>query len=198
MSPPGKLRVQACAFDAYGTLLDVHSAVATAGRGLGERGAALSETWRRTQLQYTWLRSLMRRHRDFASVTADMVDDLAAGGVTSVAMGDAVDEHTIGNTFDMVGVAMNLGGATYRNPAADHALGRCIVCHMPQTARAASWIVDDEGFAIRGDIASHTFRTISPDTSELMALSGVDPVPSSCVDCHRGFPRGGWRPKSDR
>jgi 2-haloacid dehalogenase len=60
--------VRAFVFDAYGTLFDTHSVVA-AGRGLTDDLLALSRTWRRKQLEYTWLRALMGRYEDFWSVT---------------------------------------------------------------------------------------------------------------------------------
>jgi 2-haloacid dehalogenase len=56
-------------FDAYGTLFDVHSVVALCDELWPERGAQLSQLWRTKQLEYTWLRSLMGRYEDFASVT---------------------------------------------------------------------------------------------------------------------------------
>jgi 2-haloacid dehalogenase len=64
----------ACVFDAYGTLLDVNAAVAAESRALGERAAELAALWRRKQLEYSWLRSLMRRHADFWQVTQDGLD----------------------------------------------------------------------------------------------------------------------------
>ena len=66
--------VRAVVFDAYGTLLDFASAAARAGDALGDRGRALSDLWRRKQLEYTWLRSLMRRHVDFWQVTGEALD----------------------------------------------------------------------------------------------------------------------------
>jgi len=66
--------IQACVFDAYGTLFDFNSAVARCHGELGEKAQALSNVWRDKQLQYTWLRSLMGRHRDFRQVTADALD----------------------------------------------------------------------------------------------------------------------------
>lgn len=69
--------IEACVFDAYGTLFDVHSAVAQCRErfGLEEAPARLmSETWRTRQLQYTWLRSLMGRHVDFWQVTGEALD----------------------------------------------------------------------------------------------------------------------------
>ena len=63
--------IKACAFDAYGTLFDVHSAVGRYRERLGPQAEAISGLWRRKQLEYTWLRSLMRCHADFWQVTAD-------------------------------------------------------------------------------------------------------------------------------
>ena len=66
--------IQACVFDAYGTLFDVHSAVARLHEKIGPEAAALSMSWRSKQLEYTWLRSLMQAHADFWQVTADALD----------------------------------------------------------------------------------------------------------------------------
>ncbi len=66
--------VKACVFDAYGTLFDVHSAVRRHADRLGPAGAAVSQLWRSKQLEYTWLRTLMGRYVDFATVTADALD----------------------------------------------------------------------------------------------------------------------------
>jgi 2-haloacid dehalogenase len=64
-------RVKACVFDAYGTLLDLASAVAPHAAALGEAAAPLLALWRRKQLEYTWLRTLMGRHADFETITRD-------------------------------------------------------------------------------------------------------------------------------
>ena len=66
--------IQACVFDAYGTLFDVHSAVARHRERLGEHADRVSALWRQKQLEYTWLRSLMRRHADFWQITGDALD----------------------------------------------------------------------------------------------------------------------------
>lgn len=66
--------VGAVVFDVYGTLLDVGAAVEPARRRIGERADRLGELWRRKQLEYSWLRSLMRAHRDFEGLTADALD----------------------------------------------------------------------------------------------------------------------------
>jgi 2-haloacid dehalogenase len=66
--------IRACVFDAYGTLFDVHSAVARLRARVGEQADALSQLWRTKQLEYTWLRALMGRHADFWQVTGDALD----------------------------------------------------------------------------------------------------------------------------
>lgn len=66
--------IEACVFDAYGTLFDVHSAVGVHRERLGSKADAVSMTWRTKQLEYTWLRSLMGAYTDFWQVTADALD----------------------------------------------------------------------------------------------------------------------------
>jgi 2-haloacid dehalogenase len=74
--------IEACVFDAYGTLFDVHSAVARLRARVGEEADGLSQLWRTKQLEYTWLRALMGRHVDFWQVTGDALDyALARTGV---------------------------------------------------------------------------------------------------------------------
>lgn len=68
---------KALVFDAYGTLFDVHSVSGEAERRFPGRGAELSRLWRQKQLEYTWLRSLMGRYRDFETVTADALHHAA-------------------------------------------------------------------------------------------------------------------------
>ncbi len=74
MADPRFSDIGACAFDAYGTLFDVHSAAARCRPDLGDKADAVSQTWRDKQLQYTWLRSLMGKHVDFWQVTGDALD----------------------------------------------------------------------------------------------------------------------------
>jgi 2-haloacid dehalogenase len=66
--------IEACVFDAYGTLFDVNSASRTAQDSLGQKWQPLAELWRAKQLQYTWLRGLAGRHADFWQVTGDALD----------------------------------------------------------------------------------------------------------------------------
>ena len=63
-----------CVFDAYGTLFDVHSAVGRYREVLGEKADPVSILWRTKQLEYTWLRSLMRQHVDFWQITSDALE----------------------------------------------------------------------------------------------------------------------------
>jgi 2-haloacid dehalogenase len=64
-----KMGIQAIAFDAYGTLFNVHSVVALCDRKFPGRGVELSGLWRAKQLEYTWLRSLSGQYEDFWKVT---------------------------------------------------------------------------------------------------------------------------------
>jgi len=66
--------IDACVFDAYGTLFDVAAAAANCSNALGDKAASLSALWRTKQLEYTWLRSLMGEYVDFSQVTSDGLD----------------------------------------------------------------------------------------------------------------------------
>ena len=93
MTHPAFSAVQACVFDAYGTLFDVHSAVARGGAALGDKADDVSNLWRQKQLEYTWLRSLMGAHADFWQVTADGLDfALASHGIEDAALADRLME----------------------------------------------------------------------------------------------------------
>jgi 2-haloacid dehalogenase len=62
------------AFDAYGTLFDVHAAVRRHAKAVGAEAEKLSATWRAKQLEYTWVRSLMGRYVDFWTITEQALD----------------------------------------------------------------------------------------------------------------------------
>jgi len=66
--------VQACVFDAYGTLFDFASAARGCADVLGDGIDRLTALWRDKQLQYTWLRALQGQHADFWQVTGDALD----------------------------------------------------------------------------------------------------------------------------
>ena len=79
--------MKAAVFDAYGTLLDVHSAVLPHVHRLGGTGDAFSLTWRTKQLEYTWVRTLSGQHADFGRVTDDALAFAAARhGIDDVAL----------------------------------------------------------------------------------------------------------------
>jgi 2-haloacid dehalogenase len=79
--------ITACVFDAYGTLFDLDRIVSVGRAALGDRVATLSELWRRKQLEYSWLRSLMGRHADFWQVTGESLDyALATLGIADPAL----------------------------------------------------------------------------------------------------------------
>jgi 2-haloacid dehalogenase len=65
---------KAILFDAYGTLFDVNSAAEKSKNKIGDKWEAFANYWRTTQLEYTWLRSLMHRHKDFWQITEDSLD----------------------------------------------------------------------------------------------------------------------------
>jgi len=66
--------IDACVFDAYGTLFDVAAAAAHCKDDLGDKAATLSALWRTKQLEYTWLRSLMDEYVEFWQITSDGLD----------------------------------------------------------------------------------------------------------------------------
>ena len=67
-------KIKAIIFDAYGTLFDVNSAAEKCKDKIGDKWEGFANYWRTTQLEYTWLRSLMNRHKDFWQVTEDSLD----------------------------------------------------------------------------------------------------------------------------
>jgi len=66
--------IKACVFDAYGTLFDVNSAALKCKEKLGNRWENFANAWRTTQLEYTWLRSMMKKHENFWKITEDSLD----------------------------------------------------------------------------------------------------------------------------
>ena len=65
------MKIKAVVFDAYGTLFDVNSAAEKCKDKIGSKWEKFADYWRTTQLEYTWLRSLMNRHKDFLQVTEE-------------------------------------------------------------------------------------------------------------------------------
>ena len=65
---------KAVIFDAYGTLFDVHSAVARNMADVGPDAARFSEIWRAKQLEYSWVLSLASRYEPFWTLTEKALD----------------------------------------------------------------------------------------------------------------------------
>ena len=65
---------KAVVFDAYGTLFDVNSAAEKCKDKIGNKWETFANYWRTTQLEYTWLRSLMKRHKNFWEITKDSLE----------------------------------------------------------------------------------------------------------------------------
>ena len=66
--------IKAIIFDAYGTLFDVNSVAEICKDKIGDKWEPFANFWRTTQLEYTWLRSLMKRHKNFWQITEDSLD----------------------------------------------------------------------------------------------------------------------------
>ena len=65
---------KAIIFDAYGTLFDVNSAAKVCKNKIGNKWEEFANSWRTTQLEYTWLRSLMKRHKNFWEITEESLE----------------------------------------------------------------------------------------------------------------------------
>jgi 2-haloacid dehalogenase len=68
------MAIRAYAFDAYGTLFDVHAAIRRHAETIGPDADALSALWRMKQLEYSWTRTLMGRYADFWTLTQQALD----------------------------------------------------------------------------------------------------------------------------
>jgi 2-haloacid dehalogenase len=63
--------IKAVVFDAYGTLYDTQSVAAVTEEAFPGYGEIITQIWRIKQLEYSWLRSLMRRYEDFSVITRE-------------------------------------------------------------------------------------------------------------------------------
>ena len=95
--------IKAIIFDAYGTLFDVNSAAEKYKDKIGDKWESFANYWRTTQLEYTWLRSLMSRHKDFWQVTKDSLDkSMKAFKIDSSMRSELLDLYKILSTFPEV------------------------------------------------------------------------------------------------
>ena len=95
--------IKAIIFDAYGTLFDVNSAAEKCKDKIGDKWEDFANFWRTTQLEYTWLRSLMKRHKNFWQVTGDSLDkSMNAFNIDKSMRNELLDLYKILNTFPEV------------------------------------------------------------------------------------------------
>ena len=108
--------IKAIIFDAYGTLFDVNSAARKCKGKIGDKWEAFANYWRTTQLEYTWLRSLMNRHKDFWQVTEDSLDkSMKAFKIDPSMRNELLDLYKILSTFpEVTEVLKNLKEKNYK------------------------------------------------------------------------------------
>ena len=109
-------KIKVIIFDAYGTLFDVNSAAEKCKEKIGDKWESFANYWRTTQLEYTWLRSLMKRHKDFWQVTEDSLDkSLLTFKIDPNMRSELLNLYKILNTFPEVkGVLKNLKEKKYK------------------------------------------------------------------------------------
>ena len=101
--------IKAIIFDAYGTLFDVNSAAEKCKDKIGKKWENFSNYWRTTQLEYTWLRNLMGRHKDFWQITEDSLDkSMKVFEIDSLMKSDLLNLYKILSTFPEVKDALNI------------------------------------------------------------------------------------------
>ena len=95
--------IKAIIFDAYGTLFNVNSAAEKCKDKIGDKWEGFANYWRTTQLEYTWLRSLMNRHKDFWQVTEDSLDkSMKAFKIDPLMRNELLNLYKILSTFSEV------------------------------------------------------------------------------------------------
>ena len=100
--------IKAIIFDAYGTLFDVNSAAEKCKDKIGDKWESFANYWRTTQLDYTWLRSLMKKHKDFCQITEDSLDkSMKAFKIDSSMRDELLDLYKILSTFPEVKEVLN-------------------------------------------------------------------------------------------
>jgi 2-haloacid dehalogenase len=77
--------IAAYVFDAYGTLLDVNSAVQRHATALGPGAQRVAEIWRTKHLEYAWVRSLAGRYRDFGELAEEALEFALAAAAPEAA-----------------------------------------------------------------------------------------------------------------
>ncbi len=100
--------VKAIIFDAYGTLFDVNSAAEKCKDKIGDKWEEFANYWRTTQLEYSWLRSLMDKHKDFWQVTEDSLDkSMKVFNIDCLMRDELLNLYNILSTFPEVKDVLN-------------------------------------------------------------------------------------------
>ena len=100
--------IKAIIFDAYGTLFDVNSAAEKCKGKIGDKWEDFANYWRTTQLEYTWLRSLMNRHKDFWKITEDSLDkSMKFFNIDNSMRNDLLDLYKVLSPFSEVKETLN-------------------------------------------------------------------------------------------
>tara|TARA_A100001388_G_scaffold163307_1_gene121895 strand:+ start:179 stop:841 length:663 start_codon:yes stop_codon:yes gene_type:complete len=95
--------IKAIIFDAYGTLFDVNSAAEKCKDKIGDKWEGFANFWRTTQLEYTWLRSLMKRHKNFWQITEDSLDkSMKAFNIDPTMKNELLNLYKVLSTFKEV------------------------------------------------------------------------------------------------
>ena len=95
--------IKAIIFDAYGTLFDVNSAAEKCKDKIGDKWEGFANYWRTTQLEYTWLRSLMNRHKDFWQITEDSLNkSIKAFNIDPSMKNELLDLYKVLSPFEEV------------------------------------------------------------------------------------------------
>lgn len=97
--------IQAIVFDAYGTLFNVDAIESGLSRYFGTHASAISEVWRRKQLEYTWLRTLMGTYKPFSEVTAEALEfacEYQRVSFTPAIQEDLMQQYFVLDTFPEV------------------------------------------------------------------------------------------------
>ena len=101
--------IKAIIFDAYGTLFDVNSAAKKCKEKIGDKWEGFANYWRTTQLEYTWLRSMMGRHKNFWQITGDSLDKSMKAFNIDLAMRDELlDLYKVLSPFEEVQEVLNI------------------------------------------------------------------------------------------
>ncbi len=100
--------IKAIIFDAYGTLFDVNSAAENCKEKIGNKWESFANYWRTTQLEYTWLRSLMKRHKDFWQITEDSLNkSMKFFNIDNSMKEDLLNLYKVLSTFSEVKETLN-------------------------------------------------------------------------------------------